>query len=69
MFAKELRNKTKEELNEQVKSLEKEIKEIMDNIIKGKEKNIMKTGKVRKDIARIKTVLKEKSLEVKEQNA
>jgi large subunit ribosomal protein L29 len=68
MYAKELRNKTKEELNEQVKTLEKEIKEIIDNIIKGKEKNIMKTGKVRKDIARIKTVLKEQSLN-KEKNA
>jgi len=67
MYAKELRNKTKEELNEQIKSLNKEIKEVMDSFIKGKEKNVKKSGKLRKDIARVKTVLQE--LSSKEQNA
>jgi large subunit ribosomal protein L29 len=59
MIAKELRTKSKEELNEELKSLKKEIESTMENIIKGKEKNLRKMKALRKDIARVHTVLKE----------
>ena len=40
MKATELRTKTKEELNALVKSIKKDIEEVMQHILKGKEKNI-----------------------------
>ena len=56
----ELRKKTTEELKETVKSLKKDTEGVMNNLIKGKEKNVRKIGVLRKDLARVMTVLKEK---------
>jgi ribosomal protein L29 len=61
MELNELRNKTVEELNEQTKSLKKEVSEVMNTVLKGKEKNFKKATKLRRDIARVLTVLKEKT--------
>lgn len=61
MQVKELRNKTKEELHEMTKKLRKDGEEVMNSLIKGKEKNLKKMRSFRKDLARVLTVLKEKN--------
>ena len=59
MKATELRTKTKEELNALVKSIKKDIEEVMQNILKGKEKNLKKPHALKKDLARVQTILAE----------
>ena len=60
MLAKDLRGKNIKELqkalNEALESYEKH----MHDVFKGKEKNVAKTKSLKKDIARIKTVISEK---------
>jgi large subunit ribosomal protein L29 len=63
MPAKDLREKSKEELIEHRASLQKEIEGSMEDILKGKEKNVKKIRELRKDIARVLTILKEKEQE------
>lgn len=63
MNTKELRNKTENELNKQLKDLKKELEGFVTNVLQGKEKNVKKGKFLKKDIARIKTVLNEKGNE------
>jgi len=60
MNAKELRNKTENELNKQLKSLKGDLESFSTNVLQGKEKNVKKGVFIRKDIARVRTVLNEK---------
>jgi large subunit ribosomal protein L29 len=62
MKISEFRTKNKQELTEELKKMEKDLKEIVTQIMQGKEKNIMKTRVVRKDIARVKTLINEKKV-------
>jgi ribosomal protein L29 len=61
----EFRNKTKEELKKEITTLEKEIQKVVSDILQKKEKNVKKASRIRKDIARIKTLLNEKLKEDK----
>lgn len=58
---KELRTKTEAELIKQVKSLQKELEGFSSNVLQKNEKNVKKGMFLRKDIARIKTVLNERN--------
>lgn len=60
MKLKEVRAKTETELREQIKSMAKVIESHASEIIKGKEKNTSKVGFLKRDLARVKTVLNEK---------
>ena len=62
MQAKDLRPKKEQELLEQLKSLRKELKEISMSVLNRKEKNVKKPRNLRKDIARILSILKEKQI-------
>jgi large subunit ribosomal protein L29 len=62
MNAKELRQKNEQELSDTKKNLEKEIREVSLNTLQGKEKNVKKAGLLRKDVARLLTVLNEKKI-------
>lgn len=62
MNAKELRQKNDQELSDIKKNLEKEIREVSLNTLQGKEKNVKKAGLLRKDMARILTILNEKKI-------
>jgi ribosomal protein L29 len=60
MNLKELRSKTIEELNELLKEANKTIGETKMSILKNKEKNVKKVLFLRKDIARLSTLIREK---------
>jgi ribosomal protein L29 len=62
--AKDLRSKTDKELSDILAKTVAEIKKVSESVLRGEEKDFSKPRKMRKDLARIKTVLKEK-LEVK----
>ena len=62
MQAKDLRPKKEKELLEQLKNLRKELKEISMSVLNRKEKNVKKPRNLRKDIARILSILKEKQI-------
>ncbi len=62
MNAKDLRQKDIQELAEDRKNLEKEIREVSLNTLQGKEKNVRKARFLRKDLSRILTVIKEKEI-------
>ncbi|KKS06257.1 MAG: 50S ribosomal protein L29 [candidate division WWE3 bacterium GW2011_GWF1_42_51] len=62
MNAKELRQKNEQELSDTKKNLEKEIREVSLNTLQGKEKNVKKAGLLRRDMARLLTVLNEKKI-------
>ena len=62
MNAKELRQKNEQELSYTKKNLEKEIREVSLNTLQGKEKNVKKAGLLRRDMARLLTVLNEKKI-------
>ncbi len=59
---KELRTKTEEELNEMLRELAGEIKSSLSSVLDGSSKDTGKTRRIRKDVARIKTVLNEKRI-------
>ncbi|MFZ2664461.1 MAG: 50S ribosomal protein L29 [Patescibacteria group bacterium] len=61
----EFRKKTKEELKKEITSLEKEVQKVVSDILQKKEKNVKKASQIRRDIARIKTLLSEKLKEEK----
>ncbi|OGC50667.1 50S ribosomal protein L29 [candidate division WWE3 bacterium RIFCSPLOWO2_01_FULL_37_15] len=60
MKVTDLRNKNEQELKELIQKTRKELEELVTNIIKGKEKNVKKVRPLRKEVARIKTVISEK---------
>jgi ribosomal protein L29 len=62
MMSQELRTKTIKDLEDLVISKKSEILENSKNILKGSEKNIKKNLFLRKEVARILTVLNEKNL-------
>jgi len=66
----ELRKKSNEEIEELLNKTAKELESTSKDILQRKEKNVKKPGRLKKDIARIKTVLKEKQiLKGKSENA
>jgi len=62
MMSQELRTKTIKDLEDLVIVKKNEILENSKNILKGSEKNVKKNLFLRKEIARIKTILNEKIL-------
>jgi ribosomal protein L29 len=62
MMSQELRTKTIKDLEDLIVSKRSEILENSKNILRGSEKNIKKNLFLRKEIARISTVLNEKRL-------
>ncbi|NMB91437.1 50S ribosomal protein L29 [candidate division WWE3 bacterium] len=56
----EFRKKTKEELKKELLNLEKEVQKVVSNVLQKKEKNVKKVSYLRKDVARVKTLLNEK---------
>lgn len=62
MKAKELRNRTAEELNNELKSLKEELFNLRFQHATGQLDNPLRIKEVKKDYARIKTVLREKEL-------
>jgi ribosomal protein L29 len=62
MYAKDLRQKTEQEMIELRGSIEKEIRSVTLATLQGKEKNVKKAGSLRKDLSRILTVINEKRI-------
>jgi ribosomal protein L29 len=62
MKSQDLRKKTISDLEEMIISKRNEILENSKNILKGSEKNIKKNLFIRKEVARLKTILNEKRL-------
>lgn len=60
---KDYRKQTIKELNALVLEKEEQLEKIAQDILKNKEKNVKKVGAIKKDIARVKTVISEKSRE------
>jgi|GEM_PF-1303210 len=58
----EMRAKTEQELKEEVKKLEKELQAVVTAVLQKKEKNFKKPREVKRNIARVKTVLTEKKV-------
>jgi len=59
---KELRTKTEEELAEMIANLKKEIKSAVTAVLDGSNKDTGKSKRLRRDVARIETVLNEKRI-------
>lgn len=59
--SKELRLKTEEELNQLLSESQKKLRELRFNLASGKVKNVRTIRVLKKDIARILTILNEKS--------
>lgn len=64
MKAKELRDKSVNELNQSVIDLKTELFNLRFQLATGELDNPMRINKVKKDIARVKTVLRERELNV-----
>ncbi|HSX39483.1 MAG TPA: 50S ribosomal protein L29 [Candidatus Saccharimonadales bacterium] len=60
MTAAELRTKSVEELTELLKTTKKDIEKYANEVLKGKDKNVKKAGGMKKQIAKISTVLNER---------
>lgn len=56
----ELRKKNTEDLKEELIKVQDELRKMVPEILQRKEKNVRKVGLMRKDIARIKTLMNEK---------
>lgn len=67
MKANELRNKSVEELNKSVSDLKTELFNLRFQHATGELDNPMRINKVKKDIARVKTVLRERELNINAQ--
>lgn len=65
MKAKSFRDMTSDELNVKVGELKEELFNLRFQLATGQLENPMRLGEVRKDIARTKTVLREKELQSK----
>ncbi len=64
MKAKELRDKSVNELNQSVIDLKTELFNLRFQLATGELDNPMRINKVKKDIARVKTVLRERELNI-----
>lgn len=64
MKAKELREKSVNELNQSIVDLKTELFNLRFQLATGELDNPMRINKVKKDIARIKTVLRERELNI-----
>lgn len=64
MKAKELRDKTVNELNQSLVDLKTELFNLRFQLATGELDNPMRINKVKKDIARVKTVLRERELNI-----
>jgi large subunit ribosomal protein L29 len=64
MKAKELKNKSVEDLNQSVIDLKTELFNLRFQLATGELDNPMRINKVKKDIARVKTVLRERELNI-----
>ena len=60
MQAKDLRAKQIDELKKDLSDLKKKLEDTMNQVYKGKEKNLVQAKFIRKDIARVNTVINEK---------
>ncbi|MFC1700074.1 50S ribosomal protein L29 [Patescibacteria group bacterium] len=65
MKIEDLKKKSKSELHKALKEARGNLSKLKIEVIEKKEKNIKKIGILRKDIARIRTILNEKKEEVK----
>lgn len=65
MFAKELLNKSEQELIELKNSNLKELGTLTQNILQKKEKNVKRVGQIKKLIARVNTILNQKKETIK----
>lgn len=64
MKAKEIRELTPKELNEKLDSLKTELFNLRFQLATGQLENPMRIRQVRKDIARIKTIIRERELKI-----
>ena len=62
MDAKELRGKTETELKKLLKQTQESVEKSISEVLQGKNKDTSKTKRLRREIARIKTVLSEKEI-------
>lgn len=62
MKAQEIRQKDMDELQSMLKSLKKDLQDLSKNIIDGKEKNVTKIRLLKREYARVATVLNEKAV-------
>lgn len=62
MKTSELRKKTDTELKETLQSLQSDIKDVVKGVLQAKEKNNSKIKMLKKDIARVRTILNEKKI-------
>jgi len=69
MQAKEIRDKNLKELEKTLTKAKEDYEKLMHDIFKGKEKNVSKAKFLKKDIARIKTVISEKKFMKEVKNA
>lgn len=69
MLAKDLRGKNIRELQKVLSETLENYEKLMHDIYKGKEKNVSKVRPLKKDIARIKTVISEKKFMKEVKNA
>ncbi len=58
----EIRQKNIDELNETLKKVMKDLNKVNEEALQKKEKNVKKAWFIKKEIARIKTIIKEKQL-------
>ena len=63
MKPEELRKKDKEQLKELLKQKKEKLQEVKNNLSSGRVKNVKEARKLRKDIARILTILNEGTYE------
>lgn len=62
MKISELRQKTEQELREYLEKLTKEVKDARNSALQSKEKNVKKPIALRKEVARVMTLLTEKKV-------
>lgn len=67
--ASELRTKNINELQNLLQEYHQKLENYVTDVYRGKEKDISKTNFIRKDIARIKTIISEKKFIEEEKNA
>ena len=60
MKAADLRSKSEQEMKELIQKTKRELEDIVSNVLKGKEKNVKKINRLKREVARIKTLLGEK---------
>ena len=60
MKAADLRSKSEQEMKELIQKIKRELEDIVSNVLKGKEKNVKKINRLKREVARIKTLLGEK---------